>query len=501
MVPLAPPSAQVPIATLVVTTVDENLRTGSDRHEYADFPSGHALAVLVSVRTYPWMLRPSREMPGRARLTPTDAAWYRLDHRRNPVDVTAVLTFDEPLPSSRLLARLEQRLLAHPRFRRRVVAPGAALGPPRWEEEPGFSVGAHLRHARVRPPGGRQELEVLVSELMNEPLDWSRSPWRAMLVEGLPEGRSALVVQVHHCIGDGFALLEILLSLADDDHRGPTEAPVPSAWPLPRSEIRARDVPRLVLGTSLALARLLRLSSDPETSLRGAHAGTRRASWSRGIPLEHLRARAHASGGKINDVLLGAVTGAIRRYLHERGELARPLRAVMPVNLRPPGVAIDLERGNWFGLVWVDLPVDQPDRAARDRALRASIARAKRSMEAFASLGVLAIMGRVPLLVERAIEALFVRKGSLVVTNVPGPRARLHFVGVPLREIVFWVPHPRLSLGISLVSYAGEVRIGARADVSVVPHPERIIALLEDELDLDLATSSRERPVPAQPPS
>lgn len=446
------------------------------------------------------MLRRTREIPGRKPLTPTDAAWYRLEHRGNPVDVTAVLAFDGEIPEALLRDRLQQRLLAHPRFRRRVVAPRAGVGAPRWEEEPGFSIEAHLRHARVREPGGRQELETLVGELMSEPFDWSRSPWRGVIVDGLSRG-SALVVQVHHCVGDGFALMEILLSLADDDPGTRPCDPVVerarvSAWPFPGSTIRARDVPRLALGSSLALARLVRLSFDPPTSLRAPPSGARRASWSRAIPLDALKRRAHATGAKINDVLLAAVTTAIRRYLRERGEPTRPVRAVVPVNLRPPDMPIDLEQGNWFGLVWVDLPLDEPERAARERALRATVARLKRSMEALASLGILELMGRVPVLAERAIEELFVRKASLVITNVPGPRRRLHVVGLPLREIVFWVPHPRLSLGISLLSYAGEVRVGVRADASVVPHPERIVALVEDELELDLATR---RPAPVVP--
>src|SRR5690606_14169664 len=121
--------------------------------------------------------------------------------------------------------------------------------------------------------------------------------------------------------------------------------------------IRARDLPRLALGSSLALARLVRLRSDPRTSLRGPRGGARRVSWSRGVPLDALKARARASGEKVNDVLLAAVTGAMRRYLRERGEPAPAMRAVVPVNLRPPDVPIDLEHGNWFGLVWVDLPV------------------------------------------------------------------------------------------------------------------------------------------------
>ncbi|UJR84648.1 WS/DGAT domain-containing protein [Sandaracinus amylolyticus] len=420
------------------------------------------------------MSKRARHAPARP-LTATDAAWYRLEHRGNPVDVTSVLSFDGTLDEEALRTRLEDRLLAHPRFRQRVVAPHD--GAPRWEDEPDFSIARHISRTRLQAPAGRAELEALVGGLMSDPFDWSRSPWRVVIVEGLAAG-TALVVQVHHCMGDGFALMEILLSLADD----PIARPRATAWPFPTTP-RARDVPRLVLGGAGSLSRLSRLSFDPPSALRRHATGHRVASWSRGLSLERIREIAHRRGGTVNDVLLGAITGAIRLYLQERGERCPPVRAFVPVNLRPPDAPIDLEHGNWFGLVYVDLPIDVMDHDQRDRALRVTIARAKRSLDALVSLGVLEVMGRVPLRVARLLEEIFVRKASLVVTNVPGPRERISIAGAPLREIVFWVPHPRLSLGVSLVSYAGQVHVGVRADSAVVPQPERLVALFEGELD------------------
>ncbi|AKF02952.1 Wax ester synthase/acyl-CoA diacylglycerol acyltransferase [Sandaracinus amylolyticus] len=424
------------------------------------------------------MSKRARHTPARP-LTATDAAWYRLEHRGNPVDVTSVLSFDGTLAVDVLCARLEERLLEHPRFRQRVVARWDAA--PRWEDEPDFSIARHVSRTRLTPPAGRVELEALVSGLMSDPFDWSRSPWRVVMIEGLAEG-TALVVQVHHCMGDGFALMEILLSLADEDPDARVARARASAWPFAGSP-RVRDVPRLVLAGARSVAQLARLSFDPPSALRRHPTGHRVASWSRGLPLDRIKDTAHRGRETVNDALLGALTGALRLYLQERGERCPPVRAFVPVNLRPPHAPIDLEHGNWFGLVYVDLPIDVMDHAVRERALHATIARAKRGSDALISLGILELMGRVPLRVARLLEEVFVRKASLVVTNVPGPRERIAIAGVPLREIVFWVPHPRLSLGVSLLSYAGQVHVGVRADSAVVPDPRRLVALFEGELD------------------
>jgi len=193
---------------------------------------------------------------------------------------------------------------------------------------------------------------------------------------------------------------------------------------------------------------------------------------------------AHREGASLNDVVMTALTGAIRSVMLDVSGEAPPLRAVVPVNLRARGEPVDLAHGNWFGLAFVDLPAGETSRADRLRALHAAMQPDKRGPEAWATLAVLALLGRGPIVIDRAIEALFARKATLVATNVPGPKERLTVAGVPLTDLYFWVPHPcGLACGASVLSYAGRLRVGVRSDRAVLPNPGRVVEAFVEELE------------------
>ncbi len=414
---------------------------------------------------------------GHELLTPVDAAWFRLDAADDPADVAAILFFDGPLDEARLRRTLETRLLQHhPRFRKRVVERGR-FAPPEWRDDERFSLDAHIRHLDLEPG---EDLAEVVSQLVTGPMSFEHPPWSWTILHGLPEGDAAFV-RLHHCLGDGFALLDVLMALADTNGVHGAERPHP-----------ALALDRHVRGAARSFAHILAMRFDPATCLRGPLSGRRRVAWTAPLPLTDVKAAAHASRATVNDFLLAALSAALRRYLIAREGTASPIRAIVPVNLRPADAPVDLEKGNWFGLVFLDLPVDQDTRDRRLTALRRSMERLKRSKEAGVTLGILALMGRAPLVVDRIIEAIFSRKASVVVTNVPGPQSRLRLAGAPVRDIVFWVPHPAgLGLGISILSYAGRVRVGFRADTAIVPDPDLLARFFTEELSKDLPPISR----------
>jgi WS/DGAT/MGAT family acyltransferase len=154
-------------------------------------------------------------------LSRADAAWLRMERTTNPMTVTALMLFDAPLDFDRLRAALEERLLLHPRFRRRVVEHLLGLAAPRWEDDSRFDIRGHLHRVALPPPGDDAALRALVSDLMSERLDLARPPWQTHLIEGVGRG-CAVLTRVHHCVGDGYALVRILLSMAD-----PIPAPDP----------------------------------------------------------------------------------------------------------------------------------------------------------------------------------------------------------------------------------------------------------------------------------
>jgi len=412
-------------------------------------------------------------------LSPVDAAWYRMDLRGEPADIGCVMVLDGPVNEPRVRAALAERLAPHKRFRQRVVDSKHRIRPPWWEDEPGFSFDAHVETRALDTPTD-DALQTLVTKLMNEPLDWARSPWRFTIVGGLEGGRSAIFSRLHHCMGDGFALLDVLLRLADPD--GELAAPSAPVTRQPGWLASASELARDVANVTTAAGHLLLAPFDSDTPLRGKRSGKRLLACSAPVPLGRVKRIAAACGGTVNDVLAAALAGALRRWLQSRGAKPERIRAMVPMNLRPPNVPIDDVHGNWFGLVVLDVPTDLPDRDARVAAVEREMTRIKGSKEAIVSLGILAALGRSPAVVDHIVDELFARKASIVITNVAGPRKPLVLAGHTMRDMWFWSPPCGLGCGASILSYAGNVRVGIRCDSAIMQDPDAVARWFVDEL-------------------
>ena len=348
-----------------------------------------------------------------------------------------------------------------------------------------------MRRAALPAPAGDAELQALVSRLMSEPLDPRHPLWRFVLVENYAGG-AALVARVHHCIADGMALIQLLLSL--DDLPG-NEGPAHVGWngpaypPARRPSgvlLPARTSPlqriRLAVRAGAALGRLVLLPPDRRTALTGRLGEGKSAAWCDPFPLAELRAAARATGSTLNDLLAAAAAGAIGRWLAGRGRAARQVRAVVPVNLRPPEDAGLL--GNRFGLVFLRLPVGEADAGRRLARVHAEMRRLKASPEAGVTYLLLRVFGPLGRAAVRFAVWFLGMKASLVFTDVPGPREPVSICGAPLTRLMAWVPQSgRLSVGISAVSYAGRLQVGIAADRGLVPDPGALVEAFRQALD------------------
>ena len=462
------------------------------------------------------------QIVARERMASADAAWLRMDEPANLMMITAVLWFDESPDWERLKAVLRERLVGcFPRFRQRLVGPERSLAAPYWEEDPAFELEAHVRRAVVPPPGDREALEALVSQWMSTPLDRSRPLWQVHLVDGFGQG-GALLVRIHHTLADGISLARLLLSLMDESADGHF-----TPEPLPRGESRAPAWRKLVRGarsaasgTRAALARAAALLSgprqlrdlacrgarwaaalkrvallprEPRTVLRGELGMVKRAAWSEPIALADVKDISRAMESTINDVLLAAVAGALRRYLEDRGGPVENLRAFIPVNLRPLDAPIPRELGNRFGIVFLDLPVGEAEPRHRLRLLKQRMDAIKRSPEAALTFALVRLAGLAPLVVQRAMVNVLAARGTLIVTNVPGPRHPVYLAGTKLAGLMFWVPQTgKLGLGVSIFSYAGQVTVGVSADAGLVLDPRQLLLGFRAELEALAAAASAE---------
>lgn len=410
-------------------------------------------------------------------LSPVDTAWFRLDEGRNTADIVALITFAEPLDALRVVEVIERNFAHYTQFCSRVVDPlGAAL--PYWEEVPDFRITDHIHQIRLGT-ASKEALEELVGTILTQNLKRDRPLWQIHIVDNVGEG-GAIIAKIHHCLGDGFALIDVLLNLSDSPQQKEVQEPVST------HENHTGLLDHLQFGAKVVegIAELVALPFNTPSSLVQPLTGVRRAAWSNGIPLSQFKDIARAHHCTVNDVLLSALTGALRSWMKGRGDHVdeQSITALVPVNLRPAGQSTK-ELGNQFGLVFLDLPVHVSDPREHLQDIHKDMGSIKESALAVSSVVVLGALGLLPDRMEHLAADIFTRKGSLVVTNVPGPRQRIQIAGKEVDHIMFWVPHAGLlGLGVSLLSYAGEVRIGVRVDTGVCGNPESLVNAFHDAL-------------------
>ena len=449
-------------------------------------------------------------------MSPVDVAWLSMDEPTNLMMVNAVFMFDEPLDIDRVKKVLEYRWLQYERFKQRVIRPAIPFFRPYWETDPNFNLDMHLQRIALPAPGDQAALQDMVSDLMSMPMDFSRPPWKFYIIENYGEG-CAVMARLHHALADGMALVAVLLSMTDFYADAPL-VPTETMNPLPDGGLmsglaremtntvdlfrrtadralqgavsavqdtdKARQIGEQGAGLGLAATRLLVRSSDPKTRLKGTLGVMKRAAWSGAIPLADIKLIKGNLGGTVNDVLVTAVAGGLRRYLVAKGDDVADLefRAAIPVNLR--GEEDGGKLGNKFGLVFLTLPIEIEEPLFRLTEVRRRMEALKRSAEAPVTLGVLGMMGmgtdRFRELVVRILEP----KATIVLTNVPGPPIPLYMAGQKIKEIMFWVPQAgRLGVGVSILSYAGNVYLGIATDAGLVPDPDTVLEGMYAELE------------------
>jgi len=461
--------------------------------------------------------------PKRERMSSVDTAWLRMDRPSNLMMICGVLILRERVAIARLKSVLAARFLRFERFRQRVVqTPVGAY----WETHDAFDLAAHVQTVALGGRGGKAQLQALASRLMSVPLDPERPLWQFHLVERFDAG-SALIMRIHHCYADGIALIQVMLSMTDLDRKGRASGLTPP--PRRKRDIDTDDPLAQLLepvsgalklgfkagstlldkgvalwqdpakavalaeqGTALTseIAKLALMGEDSPTRFKGTPGAVKRVAWADSIALPEVKAIGRALGCSVNDVLLSSVAGALGSYLARHGDDVSgvTLRALVPVNLRPPEKAWKL--GNRFGLVFLDLPLGIDNPVERVYAVRANMQQLKGSYQPILALGILAAMGAGPKVLQQTLLAKLAKNATAVMTNVPGPQAALYLAGAAIGSMMFWVPQSGdIGMGVSILSYNGEVQFGLVTDRGLCPDPDRVIERFAPEFEkLVLAT-------------
>ncbi|MGZ4271817.1 MAG: wax ester/triacylglycerol synthase family O-acyltransferase [Solirubrobacteraceae bacterium] len=453
-------------------------------------------------------------MSTRHGMSSADAAWLHMDRPTNLMVINSVLWFDEPIDWPATQAVLRERMVEpFPRFRQLAVdgRPGAASA---WQDDPNFDLALHVHRRGVPAPGDRRALQELVSDLVAMPLDRSKPLWDFYLLEGYGSG-CALLVRMHHAIADGIALGRVLLSLTDSDgqpvefapgappNRGvgsglaalarPATAAISAGRALAHEGVemllhpeRIDTLAHTVESDARVFAKFLLPGSDQRSALKGDLGVAHQVAWAT-MSLATVKRAARAYDATVNDVLVAAVAGAVGEHLRDRGDEVDELHALVPFNLRALDQPLPRDLGNRFGLVLLGLPVGIEDPVERLHAVQERMGAIKNSHEGAIAYGILGAIGRTPPLVEERLVNFFSAKGTMVLTNVPGPRRAVTLAGTPVRGVLVWAPcSGGVGMSVSVFSYAGKVSVGFLVDAGLVARPQSLAAAVRRDV-LNLA--------------
>jgi diacylglycerol O-acyltransferase len=448
------------------------------------------------------------------RLSRLDASFLYLEEPGTPMHVGGLLVLDTPPGGVDALAALvEARLPLVPRYRQRVVEVPGQLANPVWVDDPEFNIDYHVRRSGLPRPGTEAQLLDLVSRLTSRPLDRKRPLWEVYLVEGLADGRVAVITKTHPALVDGLSAIDIgqvLLDVAPD-----APAPEPAPWKPRRPPggaelvLQALDEYRRRPSSAVETARaaitdvrstaarlgglaggLLRTARQavlpaPNSPLNAPIGRQRRVALAR-AELDDIKTIRKAHGGTVNDVLLNVVTGALREWLLSRGEpvvAGTSVRALVPISMRDDDAGV----GNRVSSYLVDLPVGEPNPRVRLTRLSYAMRGTAQQGRTVGADSLIALTGFAPptlhALGARAARSLSRRLFNLVVTNVPGPQVPLYAAGSRMLEVFPVVPLASgQGLAVGMTSYHGRVFFGLNADRDSVGDVDVLADLIEQEV-------------------
>ncbi len=451
------------------------------------------------------------------RLSALDVSFLYMETSTTAMHVGAVAVFDQPddgFDYETLVDLIDDRISLVPRYRQKVRWVPGRFANPVWVDDSEFDITYHVRRSALPRPGTLDQLKELVGRVQSRHLDRNRPLWEIYLVEGLADGRFAILTKTHHAMVDGVSALDIgtvILDLTPEPRVLPHEDWRPRREPhaaelvagavadlvtKPATALESvrgevsdlRAMAGKVLGTAEGLLAAVRTAvrPAPESPLNTEIGEARRFGMAR-TRLEDYKLVRAAHGGTVNDVVLATVAGALRSWLLTRGESVTPsthLRAMVPLSVRQSG---DVSPGNHVSAYFVDLPIGEGNPVMRLHQISYAMKAHKQSGQSVGADALVRMSGFAPPTIHsaaaRLASSMTRRLFNVVVTNVPGPQFPLYAAGAEMLEAYPVVPLAKgQALSIGLTSYNGEVCYGLNCDRDAMPDVDVLAVCIEEAL-------------------
>jgi diacylglycerol O-acyltransferase len=460
-------------------------------------------------------------------MSPMDSSFLHVENHVTPMHIGGVSLFEGPPPAfEELKTMVAGKLDLVPRYRQKVRFVPLGAGSPVWIDDPHFSLDYHVRHTAIPEPGGEEQLRQMAGRIFSQHLDRNKPLWELWSVEGLDDGRWALLSKVHHCMVDGVAATDLMsVMFSDTTGGGPrrqwSAPPEPSDIEVlaqtllrrvsPAGQIRALRRALMAPGETLrstaqfaraAVAASPRLRPVSSSSLTGPIGPHRRWSWAQ-IGLSDVKTVRAALGGTVNDVVLTVITNGFRELLESRGEQVdsgQVVRTMVPVSVRHKG-----EKGvynNRVSAVFAALPVGLSDPRERLRRITSEMDGIKHSRQAVAGDVLASLSGFAPPLLLAMGSRLVTLSPRLnmhtATTNVPGPQQPVQTLGRRMLESYPFVPVVgSIRIVVAIFSYDGGLYFGVTGDYDGAPDIEVLTRGIASGME-DLLALVEPSPAPAK---
>jgi WS/DGAT/MGAT family acyltransferase len=450
------------------------------------------------------------------RMSDSDALMWTIE--KDPLlrsTITVVAVLDRKPGRRRLRDVVERSTCLVPRLRQRVVSNPLSIAPPRWEVDPNFDLDYHLRWVRAPRRGRLRDVLDLAEPIAMQGFDRARPLWEFVVVEGLADGKAALILKLHHAITDGVGGVKIAMHMFDLERKGSDRGPAPEppevkvlgqrerivdalrheqrrqAGIATRVAGNARSAAGAVAGdlagslrrageTLGSVARMLQPATEPLSPLmRGRSLSVRFDTIV--VSLDELRVAAKRVDGKLNDAFVASVIGGLRRYHEHHDAAADALRMTMPINVRTQETA-DLA-GNQFAPARFAVPLTIDDPVERMRAVRDLVGRQRAEPALALTQPLAALLYRLPASLSTGLFGSMLRGIDFVTSNVPGVPIPVFLAGARMEAQFPFGPMSGAATNITLLSYVDELQIGVNSDPAAIPDADVFHACLVEGFD------------------
>ena len=454
------------------------------------------------------------------RMSDSDALMWSIE--KDPMlrsTITTAVVLEGPVDRERLHRTFERASRIIPRLRQRVRSNPLSIAPPRWEIDPNFDLRYHLRSARVPGAGTMGDLLGMAAPIAMQGFDRARPLWEATVVEGLAEGRAAIILKIHHAITDGVGGVQLMLELFALAEDTPERAmpPEPTVHVMNQTErfidafqhesrrqagavrrVTASGVEGVMgaaydpTGTMIAssellssAARLLRPVATPLSPIMTERSLSNHFDVLT-MPLDLAKKVGNSIGGTLNDTFVGGIARGLHLYHRHHGHEPDVLRMGMPISVRD--INTTATAGNAFVPARLEIPiaVDEPGELMRAVRLRCVAARdepANQLVEPMSNL-----LNRLPTSVVTQIFGTMMKGLDFQASNVPGSPFPLFLLGTPVEAIFPFGPLAGAAVNVTLLSYQNELNVGVNVDPAAVPDTDVFMECLRTAYDdlLDL---------------